>query len=511
MTTHVDVRREVTAEAAPVLVARRATRSAVWLIVIGFVALQMAWITAVPPFRGSDEFDHAYRAAAVARGQWVAPPSDATRGTGAMVLVPPDIVAAAHAECSRLHYTTKADCSVPSVEHHGLVEMPSGAGRYNPVFYFVIGSAALPFHGSTALYVMRFVTAGICALFLGLAAWSTTRSRRGHAPMVALLVAATPVLVYSTAVAAPNGPEMAAALALWASLLALTRATESRQKLWLVAASSGAVLLTLRSLGPLWFALTLVAVAALVWRPRRTAEQLRACWRSTGMRRSAGLLMLAGLASGAWIMSQRSFQVSSGPKDVTSAPLMDTLKLIAPAPVTWTFQSIAAFPYRDQAAPNIVYVVALLVFVCLLAAAFRFGDRTARIVLGGLVLAGLLIPIALTLATVSQYGVVWQGRYGLPFTLGVPMVAGYALDRAGQLRHLPAVVWAIVGTLFVLTQVPGLTNVSSNEHRSSPQAGTAAWWALPVWAVAVLATTGALVMVWGAWRATGVSVTAIET
>ena len=37
----------------------------------------------MPPFAGIDEFDHAYRAAAAARGQWAIDPVDATRGTGA--------------------------------------------------------------------------------------------------------------------------------------------------------------------------------------------------------------------------------------------------------------------------------------------------------------------------------------------------------------------------------------------------------------------------------------------
>jgi hypothetical protein len=40
------------------------------LVLVGVMLLQSAWILAVPPFRGSDEFDHAFRAAGVATGQW---------------------------------------------------------------------------------------------------------------------------------------------------------------------------------------------------------------------------------------------------------------------------------------------------------------------------------------------------------------------------------------------------------------------------------------------------------
>jgi hypothetical protein len=32
------------------------------LLVLGALVMQAAWILALPPFRGADEFDHAYRA-----------------------------------------------------------------------------------------------------------------------------------------------------------------------------------------------------------------------------------------------------------------------------------------------------------------------------------------------------------------------------------------------------------------------------------------------------------------
>ena len=51
---------------------RMGARRFVGGIVLGLAILQALWILTVPPFRASDEFDHAYRAAAVARGQWQA-------------------------------------------------------------------------------------------------------------------------------------------------------------------------------------------------------------------------------------------------------------------------------------------------------------------------------------------------------------------------------------------------------------------------------------------------------
>ena len=64
------------------------------LLVAGVLLVQAAWILAVPPFGGSDEFDHYHRAAGVASGQFrlTEPVQD---GRGLLVRVPEDNVEAA--------------------------------------------------------------------------------------------------------------------------------------------------------------------------------------------------------------------------------------------------------------------------------------------------------------------------------------------------------------------------------------------------------------------------------
>ncbi len=97
----------------------------------------------------------------------------------------------------------------------------SGAGRYHPLFYAVIGTPALPFHGDTALYVMRAATALLAAAFVWLAIRAASTWARTRWPYLGIVVACTPVVVYSSSIAAPNGVEMMAALALWMSLIGL--------------------------------------------------------------------------------------------------------------------------------------------------------------------------------------------------------------------------------------------------------------------------------------------------
>ena len=134
---------------------------AVACLLVGVALIQASWILVVPPFRGIDEWDHAYRATAVAHGEWHADPTKATRDTGAFVRVPDDIVAASRPECERLPYTDAKDC-VGTSNGDGTTSVASGAGRYNPVFYAIIGYASLPFEGGSALYAMRAAAALLC-------------------------------------------------------------------------------------------------------------------------------------------------------------------------------------------------------------------------------------------------------------------------------------------------------------------------------------------------------------
>ncbi len=188
-----------------------------WLI--GSLLLQLAWISALPPFAGVDEFDHAYRASAVAHGQITTDHVAATDGRGELVVVDRSIAEAARAQCEARTYTGPDNCRPVADAGPGLVTIASAAASYNPAFYFVVGHLAKPFDGADALYVMRLVTAVLCSLFLALAAWLTCLWARTRWPLVGLMVASTPVLVYSTSIASPNGLEMCAALSVWVALL----------------------------------------------------------------------------------------------------------------------------------------------------------------------------------------------------------------------------------------------------------------------------------------------------
>lgn len=460
-----------------------------WLV-IGFILLQAAWVLAIPPFRGIDEFDHAYRATAVARGQWVAPPENATRGTGAFLDVPPEIVSAAAAECWRLTYTRPVDCSPQADRPGGLVSVASGAGRYHPAFYALVGTPALPFDGTAALYVMRTMTCLFSAGLLVMALAATRRWARTRWPFLAIATATTPVAVYSTTVVAPNGVEIMAGAALWTALIGLrvSDAAARDRVLIATAAISSVVLVTVRSLGPLWC--LMIGLTVLLATPHRL-KVLKAMARSRPLVIGMGTTVVATLASLGWILSMRSLVV--GADGVGGVSLATGLLRALESIPLWVFQSIAAFPIRNEQAPTLVYATALVLGGGLLGSALVRARRHERRAMFFVAVAGLSLPVVITAMTIGDYGIAWQGRYGLPFTVGLFLLAGYALDKRGKEPSWRLIAPSLV--LYVLTQSVGPTDVVIMERLASPQALTGAWLTPHPAIIAVLAGVGAL-LVW---------------
>ena len=445
-------------------------------LVLSVAILQALWIAVVPPFRASDEFDHAYRAAGVAGGQWRATQSVAD-GRGLLVAVPPDLVRAAHGQCASLPYTGPADCSPVRRLADGRVLVSSGAANYNPAFYWVIGTAARPFDGEASLYAMRITGALLCLAFIGLGAWAFTRRRGGWA-VPGFAFALSPVFLFTTGVAAPNGIEMAAGLAFWCALLALDDADPpTTARLLVLATVAGCVLATTRMLGPLFVGtIALTAWAAAPAAARRLWDRHR-----RALMTAVALVTAAVAASAWWILSTGAVH----PAAEKQAGTFTAARL-----VLWPLQAIAAFPYRDNPGSFIVYPVVLVVFLALVAAALRCGSRRDRFALVGTLVMSLAIPLAITAATYGGRGAMWQGRYGLPYSVGTVLVAAWVLDRRlrATARVFPAVVAAAV--LLWIASSACLVKVLWSELGRSVSADDPAWHApsaVTVWLACGLA------------------------
>lgn len=460
------------------------------LALVGILLLQTAWMLAVPPFRGLDEHEHAYKAAAVARGDWSASHEASPQGRGQFVRVPDDLVQAARPVCESLHYTTPDNCRGRSVGE-GVTVVASNAAPYNPTYYILPGLAALPFSGAHALYAMRVTSAVLCAGLLLLALLALRRWATTPWPGIALLSLLTPTMLYTTSIAAPNGLEMAAATLVWCSLLGIPRTRPGARPdavlVWL--GSAGAVLLALtRGLGPLFLLLIAVSVALTV-----PGSRLVRLVRDRRMLLAAAVSAAATVLAAYWIRS--SHILGSSPTEVNYPG--------SPWPgmpvqwVLWFFQSMAAFPARDELAPMPLYAVGFIGWWLLVALGVRFTSARERLALLLVVVATTVVAVAVTLSAYERLGTSWQGRYGYPYALGFFLICGAAIDRAvrGPWRtaRWPALV---AGGVLLTTLLIGQLHVLADQVAHSPLAGTAEWWQ-PSYAVLVLLdAAGVALLAW---------------
>jgi hypothetical protein len=476
--------------AAPEQVSRRTMPGRSMLL--GLCGLFAIWVLVVPPFAGIDEHDHAYRAAAAARGQWAIDPVNATRGTGAWLDVPTDIVEAARAECKKLNYTKDRDCvGTPSTD--GATRVASGAGRYHPLFYAVIGTVAKPFDGAAALYAMRIATALLAAAFVWVAARAASTWARTRWPYIGIVVACTPVAVYSSAVASPNGVEMMAALALWLSLVGLLVAPPQHiRQLAAYAGIAGAVLATLRPLGPLWCLMILAVVLVAV---RTEPGRIRALLRRRAVLAGALLVLVSALQSTAWVLAMGSLKL--GVEGTGHTSLAHRASVTATQLPAWTFQTIAAFPLRDQPTLPVVYACFLFLFGIVMVTGLRSADGRSRVAIVLVAAFVLAFPYLTTVKSLDEFGAAWQGRYGLPVAMGMVVVAAYALDRRGY--HLRGPVRLLLLLLFVVAQSVAPAYGLVYETRYSPQVDSSSWLQPSMLLTIVVAAASAALMCWGAF------------
>jgi hypothetical protein len=351
----------------------------------------------------------------------------------------------------------------------------------------VVGSPTLVLDGVASLYAMRLLALVLCLAML-VAALRALRAWAEPIVAVAVLCGLTPVVLYSMSLVAPNGLEMMAGLALWTALGAIAKSDANVAAEYVMTALVAAsLLLTLRSLGPLWA--VLIVVSALIAWPSLVSRLWAMSRTKAGV---AALLTLAVVGAGslAWILGQDSMVVgrAAALPDVAFA---DRFVLSLRRIPQWIFQTVAAFPSRSDAAPAVVYAAYLALVLSLMGLALRYGEIRERSVLLGVVCTSLAVPFFITMSTVDDFGTAWQGRYGLPYLLGAAVIFGLPLCRLRRSQR--QVLVAAAFPLIVIGQTISVTSVLSRERQSSPLEGTAAWSLAPPTAVLVgLVIAGAL-------------------
>jgi hypothetical protein len=239
------------------------------------------------------------------------------------------------------------------------------------------------------------------------------RPRRRLAPL-GVLTAATPMVWYLGGLVNPNGLEIAVAIALWATIVPLARgdSVEDDARLVTRAGLAATFLGAIRGLGP-GFVLIAVVAGALLADPdrrRRLAGDHR-------VRVWGGIVLVSCVVTLVWSLGVVGLDLMQ-PEHPTiglggALGNLDTI----------LDQTFGVFGTTYVSLPRVDVVLWSAVALAGLVAAGWSTTARERLVLGLLVLATVALPVTTDGFNLPNIGFEWQGRYGLPLTAGVFVVA----------------------------------------------------------------------------------------
>ncbi len=403
------------------------TPKRLWAIAFAlFFTLAASWSAATPLGASPDEHAHFIRAAAVARGQMGGPE----------VMVPHMVAGIEgkfaetgvqlpqwYAELPKQHdcyawkQTEPASCA-PSIGHSGkTVPATTAAGRYHPAFYLLTGWPSLLVKGPHGLYLMRLMSAVLCSALLASAVVTAAEWRRRSVAVLGVFTAATPMALYMAGMVNPSGGEIAAGILVWTALLSILVSPDPQllnRRLARVGIG-GLALINIRPLGLIWFAGAVVF--ALLLQQRGVLRQVlrrKALWVWTALlgAATAGALL--------WAAQHPDNSVINTPKTLTAK---EAARQTFGNTQTYVDQMIGYFGWLDTPAPAFTYLVWLGVIAALTALGLAYGRGREALALIGMLVAIVVVPVAAQSSQAEKLGMVWQGRYLLPFAVGLPLMA----------------------------------------------------------------------------------------
>jgi hypothetical protein len=217
--------------------------------------------------------------------------------------------------------------------------------------------------------------------------------------------------------------------------------------------------------------------------------------RHRAIRLSAAGVVVAAALSSAWVIAMGALKV--GADDVGPTPLSTKLAWALSEIPLWVLQSIAAFPFRNQASHPLVYASFFTLFAgfVLMALTLSRGTRPAFGLIACIALS-VAVPFVSSVQSYRYHQGAWQGRYGLPLAVGIVLLAGLCLDLRRREPAHPMIVAGLV--LFLIPHVLAPTVVLVDENKHSPLSGTAAWLQPSPWLTALVAAAAVLIAWYGA-------------
>jgi Predicted membrane protein (DUF2142) len=429
---------------------------AAFLLVFGLAA---AWAFASPLYSFPDEAAHTVKAAAVVRGELdgrkqTVPdrPGTIFRGGFTVVVhVPTSYTwnSSTLPNCYISHPHVPASCAPKFVDDHRSTTWTTWVGRYPPTYYALVGWPSLVDTGTASIYAMRLLGAVVFAALLAAAMACAWEAPRFRLLTVGVVVAATPTALFLAGGVNPNSLEIAAAVCLWAALgvAALGDPPGVSRRLLVLIGLSGALLAATRPISALWLAVILLAGLALAGRDR-----VATVIRQRGAQVAVAVVGVVAAGGVLWTLVGGALGNNEG-DDPRGLGYLSALEHSLRLTPKYVREMLGVFGWRTTPSPSVVYWAFVVVLVLLVGLALVRSSRPAAAVLLGVVGVSLVLPPVLEAANAHDKGFGWQGRYGLPIAVGVPIVAALVLGASRRLgRRATARLAATVVTVVAAAQ-----------------------------------------------------------
>lgn len=425
-----------------------------------FGLLGVTWALSITPMGAPDEIAHSRRAVAVARGQvtseseWVDTPF--LRMPQSKVSIPQGygrgpVLGNAQTDCWLQFLSIPTTCAPrPDATSGPVVVSTTYVGAYQPGYYLFAGIPSRWLPPSTGLYAMRIVSALLAAALLASAAVSLRQMARGPWVIVGFAAALTPTVIFLAASINPNGLEIVASMAVWASLLALIEDRGPPPSRLLARLGLAAVVLACsRPTSPGLLLVIVVSSAAFALGRERGRE----LWASPRVRALTAVVGLVVLANIVFVVANDSLTEVIR-FDALEDSRLDLARSAVGYTPLWLDQALGSLAWIGFGAVKLPVVArwlwwATIALVALLG--LVRGTNRQRVVV--VLVAGGCIVFPILVMTFSPE-VFWQGRYGLPVLVGVPILGGVAADRSAlngsRDRWLASVAVAIVAACQVV-------------------------------------------------------------
>ena len=428
----------------------------VWLLAfVAFAVVSGTWALTSPTGASPDEPAHIMKAASVVRGQLIGEATDSPPVKS--VEVPAGIAYAAYAICYAHFPETTADCAPAyPADPAEIVDATTSAGLYNPVYYVLVGWPSVVLDGKAALIGMRLVSALLCSLSFATAIACLSRLRRPVLPVLVAIASVTPTMWFLAGSVNPNGLEATVALSFAASyfVVLLGRSSPPSWPMVAVMAASGALLVHIRGLSPLWLGLIVILGVVLVGWPRFVA--LLRLPRVLG---AVGLVAVSTVFALIWA-SRTNSVASVGEFPGQGTTFVGGFVEMLERTVDYALGMVGSLGWLDTPAPlYTIYAFLVLAGVLLAVPLLAPGERLPRAALALGVALFLLVPPLVQAATVTESGYVWQGRYVLPYFLALAVLAAIVADpvlaRASRVvvRRLTAVLVVLFPICTVIAEL----------------------------------------------------------